>query len=422
MGANQAVRTRQNILSLLLRSLSLVSKFFLVVFVARFLSVAELGVYGIFTVTVSYSLYVIGLDYYTYATREMMSHPEDEWPRLIRDQGVFIFVVYGIGLVILLVASSVGLFRMPSMHWLFLILLSEHLNQEVFRILVALGRPLVANLVFFIRSGAWVYVALLLMVNEPGTRTLETIWLCWFIGGIASLFISGLVIAGLGWSGIRGKKIDWNWILRGVRLALPFFIATLALRGIFTFDRYMIKYFWTESEVGIYTFYMGIAGVLSSFVDAGITVNYYPKMVRFYRSGEYEEYRREKHRMAQAIVATSVVCVFLIALLVHPLLRYIGKEVYRENLHVLWLLLGGMSFMNLSMVPHYGLYSKGVDKGILFSTIVTFCLCVILYSLLIPCLGVSGAAIAFTLAAGIMFSLKTFIYQKTTNTISVAVP
>ena len=39
---------------------------------AKFLSAEEVGVYGLFVVLVSYSLYAVGFDFYTFSTRELV--------------------------------------------------------------------------------------------------------------------------------------------------------------------------------------------------------------------------------------------------------------------------------------------------------------------------------------------------------------
>ena len=51
----------------------MVCKFLLIFFLARILPPEELGTYGLFTATVGYALYFLGLDFYTYSGRAWMN-------------------------------------------------------------------------------------------------------------------------------------------------------------------------------------------------------------------------------------------------------------------------------------------------------------------------------------------------------------
>ncbi len=59
-----------------LRSATLASRFLFIFFLAKFLTPAEVGYYGIFTATVGYALYFVGLDFYVYTTREILKAEE----------------------------------------------------------------------------------------------------------------------------------------------------------------------------------------------------------------------------------------------------------------------------------------------------------------------------------------------------------
>ncbi|MFX4789973.1 hypothetical protein ABTB87_22095 [Acinetobacter baumannii] len=61
-----------SIFNLAVRGLNLASKFILIVFLAKFLTVAELGLYGLIAATINFAMYFIGLDFYVYSNRELL--------------------------------------------------------------------------------------------------------------------------------------------------------------------------------------------------------------------------------------------------------------------------------------------------------------------------------------------------------------
>src|SRR5690606_32976023 len=79
--------------------------------------------------------------------------------------------------------------------------------------------------------------------------------------------------------------IDWRWIAKGLGVALPLMLASLAVRGIFTIDRFWVEAIGGASTLGAYVLFVGVATAVLSFVDAGIVDFAYPRVIRSARSG-----------------------------------------------------------------------------------------------------------------------------------------
>ncbi|ELT3645721.1 TPA: O136 family O-antigen flippase, partial [Escherichia coli] len=62
----------RTVIMLLLRGATLASKFLLVIFLAKFATYKNLADYTIIAVTISYLLFFLGFDFYTYSTREII--------------------------------------------------------------------------------------------------------------------------------------------------------------------------------------------------------------------------------------------------------------------------------------------------------------------------------------------------------------
>ena len=55
-----------------LRGITLASKFALLLVLAKYLEPSDVGLYGLIVVTVAYSMYPLGFEFYTYSTREVI--------------------------------------------------------------------------------------------------------------------------------------------------------------------------------------------------------------------------------------------------------------------------------------------------------------------------------------------------------------
>ena len=75
--------------SLVLRAVTLASKFLLIVALAKYLEPSELGIFGLIGVTVALTIYIAGFEFYAYNTRELLKRDDNEKPKLIKDQLVF---------------------------------------------------------------------------------------------------------------------------------------------------------------------------------------------------------------------------------------------------------------------------------------------------------------------------------------------
>lgn len=359
-----------------IRGLTLVSKFLLIFFLARFLEPAELGIYGLLAATVGYSLYFLGFDFYTYSTRELLKRQRQEWGGLLKAQGALTLVLYAIFLPLLSLVFINDLLPMRVFGWFFILLILEHLNQELGRLLVAVSEQLYASLVLFLRSGIWAVLVTGLMFVKPDTRNLDMVFGAWTLGGLAAILLGIFCVRRMGLSGWR-QKIDWAWIIKGLKVALALLVATLAIRGVFTLDRYWIQELAGLEVLGAYVLFMGISMALMSFLDAGIFAFIYPGMISAYQQGDAVGFRRGTRKLLVQTVGLSGAFTVIALLTISPLLIWLDKPLYSEQQDLfIWILLATVLYA-VGMIPHYGLYAQGRDRPIIHShiaSLITFIL------------------------------------------------
>ncbi|SCW62756.1 MULTISPECIES: lipopolysaccharide biosynthesis protein [unclassified Pseudomonas] len=349
-----------------IRGLTLVSKFLLIFFLARFLDPAELGVYGLLAATVGYSLYFLGFDFYTYSTRELLKRERHEWGGLLKAQGALTLLLYVIFLPLLSLIFIKGLLPMKVIGWFFVLLILEHLTQELGRLLIAISDQLFASLVLFFRSGVWAVLITGLMFVEPDMRNLDMVFGAWTLGSAIALFLGVYRVKRMGLSGWR-QNVDWTWIIKGLRVASALLIATLAIRGVFTLDRYWFQDLAGLDVLGAYVLFMGVSMALMSFLDAGVFAFIYPGLISAYQRrdpvGFHQGIRNLLLQTVGLCSAFSVVALVMIG----PLLAWLGKPLYSEQQGLfVWILLATVLYA-LGMIPHYGLYAQGRDRPIIRS-------------------------------------------------------
>ncbi|WP_367237600.1 hypothetical protein VXM67_08660 [Pseudomonas sp. Rh2] len=349
-----------------LRSGTLVCKFVLIFFLAKYLPPAEVGTYGLLVATIGYAFFIVGIEFYTYSSRELIGVSSDGWLPIIRDQWVFFFISYACFIPLAYCFFYAGFLPIKYFGWFLILFLLEHTAQELNRLFVAMGEQLLASSILFLRSGIWVFFVVLAMWRYPESRTLEFVFKAWAAGASLACLIGLLRLAMLDRRKLS-SRLNWLWILRGIKVSIPLLFASLAIRGLFTFDRYWVEAVAGMEVLGIYVLFAGIAFSIISFIDAGVIVFLYPRVVAAAKENNDKKFRAQMKELARNVVVATMV-MSISALFISPyVLEWIGKPVYQESIYLLrWLLLA-VSLYSLSMVPHVGLYARHKDSAILHS-------------------------------------------------------
>lgn len=362
------IRSFPQIINIALRGATLGSKFLLIFFLARFLEPAELGVYGLLAAGISYSLFLLGFDFYTYSTRELLKNERDQWGRYLKAQMSLFFILYAIFLPLLGLLFIKEVLPLYIAGWFYTLLVLEHLTQEIGRLLVVVSEQLYASLILFLRSGIWGVAVTILMSLDPEARSLNVLLGGWTIGSMAALGLGIYRIKRMGLSGWI-EKVDWAWVAKGVKIASALLVATLAIRGIFTLDRYWFEYLLGLDVLGAYVLFMGICSALTSFLEAGVFSFIYPGLVASFQSQDALSFRRGVRKLLVQTLSFTALFVFMALLLIEPLLSWLDKPLYSDQLYLFPWLLIATSFYSIGMVPHFALYAQGRDRAIIFSHI-----------------------------------------------------
>ena len=348
----------------MLRALTLLSKFFLIFSLAYFLKPEDLGLYGLVTVTVGYSIFFLGLDFYVYSNRKIWKLEPEERGRLVKSHIVLSSFCYFVFLPLSLFLFYFEILPWWILFWFFALLILEHISQEMNRLLVAQSRQLEASMVMFFRMGGWCLIVMLLMFINESLRSLDVILFGWFSGCLISIGLGAFFIKKINMGGWK-SPVNWSWVKAGLLISVPMLLASLSLRGVFIVDRFWFKYIGGMELLGAYVFYSGICTALLSLMEAGVFSFYYPILISAHSKGDASSYRETFYKLSVQTIIFIIVLSASAWFFVSFAVGLLSEPVYAENLYIFkWLLLANGLFV-LGMVPHYGLYSKGNDRPII---------------------------------------------------------
>lgn len=388
-----------------LRGATLLLKFVLLFSLARLLEPGQVGLYGLLAATVLYMAGVAGLGYSLYATREIAAADVDERTPIIRDQAVFCALAY-----VLVLPLSLLLFLSDTLPWrvagwFFVLLVLEHVGVEVERILVAASRQLLASIVLFLRNGAWVLVAVPLMWTNPAQRTLETVLASWGTGAALACGAGLVGVARIGtWDLFRA--IDWSSMRKGLRIGLPLLAGALALKGLTTFDRIWVGAVGGLEVLGPYVLFIGIANALKAFLNSSVFPFCYPGLVRAVAVGDRARFRSGMRSMILQTVAVTIPVVVLALLLIRPLLGWIDRPIYGEQLNLFYWAQLAVGLYAAGQVAQCGIYAYRMDRRIIVGQVAGLAVFGAAAAVLTRLLGVTGVPVALCVAYASMLSIN----------------
>ncbi|WP_434153620.1 lipopolysaccharide biosynthesis protein [Pseudomonas sp. JZ134] len=381
------------------------SKFLLVFILAKYLSPEELGLYGLLTAAVGYSLYFLGFDFYIYTTRELIGSEKAVWGKLIKSQCLFSMLLYCFFGPLLVLVFVGKLLPWSMFGWFFLLLVMEHWAQELNRLLIAASEQVWASLILCLRSGLWAATLALWMTFTPESRSLTTVFTFWSCGGALALILGGYKLRQMrlgGWS----EPVDWRWVQTGLKIVLPLLFATLAIRAVFTLDRYFFEFLSGLQALGAYVLFIGMCSALLAFLDAGVFAFSYPRLIADWKASSEKLFWRRMKIMSIQVAGVSMLFILASILTLDPLLKWTGKSIYLEYSSIFFWLLAATVLYGISMIPHYGLYSMGHDKPIIQSHIGVVTIFIVLVIALSKVLEVLAVPVSLCVAFGLMVVWK----------------
>ncbi|EAY9082353.1 polysaccharide biosynthesis protein, partial [Salmonella enterica] len=356
--------------SVILRAATLFSKFALVIMLAKLIPGGDVGLYGLLSAAIGYAIFIVGFEFYTYSTREMIAYPREQWGWMLKNQIVLTISVYIMFLPLLYFLYYLGILPVGTEFWFIALLIVEYVSQEINRVLITGRNYLLASIILFLRQGIWCWVVVAIMLMMPSLRNVYTVLIVWLVASGAACIIGGIYIFQFTHK-YKGQGINWQWIKKGLKLSLPMLMAALAIRGIFTFDRFAIKDIGGLDVLGAYVFFASMASAVQSFLDTIVISFAFPELSKLAAEKKHEEFWITFKRFLLKTFLMSIflcICCWLSGLIV---LHWLNNQIYDRSYSLFIFLIFSTLIYCLSLIPHLGLYALREDTVIIKSQVVS---------------------------------------------------
>lgn len=203
--------------------------------------------------------------------------------------------------------------------------------------------------------------------------------------------------------------------------SLPFVVSGLFSSAVDVSDRFILNIFTSKDEVGIYTLSYKIAMIMNVFVISFRTA-WIPRALNVYNSQNYSVIFGNTLKKLTSVSLTILLCITLFSpYLFH--IRLFGVTILNKNfepgLVILPYILLGYFFSGLAIFYSLFPFISSKSYYFLYSDLIAFVVNILLNFILIPLVGMVGAAIATTLA---YFASALFLFFISRRKINITYP
>ena len=383
-----------------LRLGTLGSKMVFTLYMARYFSLADIGVYGLVFGVVMVMGGVVGMRIDYVVSREIVGVDPASVLVKMRDQVVFYLLNYIVLALLMILAQTIGIgIDSKIMIYIFIISVVEGLASLSYANMNSLEQPIIANVMFFIRSGFWTFPVMILGFLYPSLRTFDVVFTGWIAGVTASLAATVYVWRSMPWKAMFQTRVNWKWIRNSIKRCFLIWLGGLGIVAGYYVDRLVVVQFLGLEQVGIATFYLSFTNALLTIIQSGILSMTYPRLIKFYREGNLSGFRQE---IRQSLVNANGFAIG-IAIVMGIVVPYIGTlfnrpELVTERL-TLWLMLFGVCIRANTDALYFILFARHQDRAIWLGNLLFLLPALGGNLLLVPMLGLSGIGYSSILAA-----------------------
>ena len=405
----------------LLRGITLLSRVFFLLFIAKNLSVVEVGLYGFIAALIFATVFIVGFEYGNYSSRHIIKCRTF----LCKQEVVVKLTIFGLMMFFLfapllyLVGSSMEWFdsylflkNYSIVLFFFIISYGESYVAEHKKVLISLSYPIYSGVVDFVKGGIWAYLLIFFVLAGWIELNLNSILFMWAFFVVLS---AGLLFIKL--KSYYNKKMffslpSFDIYRHQIYLSLPFFLSGLFLVLIELSGRISLQLAGLNIQAGVYTLYAGFIFSIPLFVWSSSVAFDHPEIIKSHENGNIIKSDRLVIVMLKRSLAICFALIFLLFIAFDILIFIVEKEEYSNyiNQFHLFLLVPIVHVFDTHL--YYMLYTRHMDKLIALSAIVGGIFLIIFQYLTINNGGISAVILSIIFALTISSLLKVFFIRR----------
>lgn len=411
------VQYKKKIINILLYFIGVLAlkgaSFLLTPIYTRVFSTAEYGTIELGNTIISFVSIIIGLGLCQYLGIEYFHFKDRERTIAIEKNLLVYFILVTPLIVVLSFINGFDLILIKGLDRdiIFLVLL-----QSFFVYFSNLSLMLCKN------QGKTTLMTLLQLVVGLITFGLNIMGVCYWGWGIYSIFVTGIISGGVLLFvlpfiyhldvNIKDVSISYDEIVNMLKISTPLAITGLINSVLLLSDRWILNYYCSTSEIGIYSLATKFSSVFEMIIINTLTIFYSPYIYQSYQNNGIkvsECQNRSKLKWYMVLGGGASILFCLVVSFIFPI--FVGEK-FSESENYLWIILIGDVFWGATYFRTYLINYQKRTKSILNINLIALIFNFVANIVLIPKYHIWAAAVTTTASYIVMFMVSSFINQK----------
>jgi O-antigen/teichoic acid export membrane protein len=394
----------KSILNLGLRGLSLAARFLLSIFMVNFLSLSDIGLFGLIVAVTSVSPAVFGFGVNYFLNRTISSESPSVANQRIKER---LILSFSVGTVVAVFAVFFGLaythLKVITIILLSLIFIIEMCLMDLHFSLVSVKKAVIANGLLFFRSALWVYPFMLVAWLFPVYRNFDSILYFWLAGQLLAI---PFVLRNLKGDPVRGMNATLASVFNGRNGWRMVYMSDVGLAVMAFADRFILGSVLELKDFGVYIFYATIANSVYLLLTAAVTQMALPDMLAEGRKKPSNDMLVVLKENYAKVISYGIPVSGLIFLATIILVAFMEKSEMRGSEILFAILIGSALIRVASDLAGQGMYAGGQDIAWAYVNLFGALLFIIVGLPLASFFGASGMAFGGLLAMCIVLYIR----------------
>lgn len=389
----------------------LLAKFILSIFIARYMGLEDLGIYGLIVGAAATVQTVLRGGLFSLLSRDAVHQSLPELMYHLRHYGVGVVCLY---LLLIPVGLAAGwYFDAPVLGMLALaVFFTEHLTFDAFVLINNLQHSKLANVIYSLQSASWIYLFVVLAFICPPLRSLEHVLAFWVGGGVIALAIVAWLSRDWPWKKAFATKMKWQWYPEKIRSSLKLYFADVVGVVNYYLDRYIVTLFLSLEMTGIYVFFSQVVTATWNLINSGVMVVYRPRLIKVYNSDNLTPFNEIFKSCLKRTFLSTFVLAGLVGLTVPFMVKFTDNVSLLDHIPLLWIMLGALMFRIGETSVGGGLFAMHKDREFFIFHIIAFLLTTIVGSLGVMVFGVFGIVLSTVIVSTICIIYARSVWEK----------
>ncbi|MCP5405887.1 MAG: oligosaccharide flippase family protein, partial [Pseudomonadaceae bacterium] len=371
----------------------LASKFLLALYMARFLGLEALAVFGLVAGAAALLPMLLRMGLMTHLARAAAHADMVTIVYELRMYGSGMAVLYLLaGALALGIGAATGHGTLAALA--LGVVMAEHVAMDAFSLLNSLRRHLPANGLLFISAGAWIYLYMAAAWWWPGLNDIHAVLLAWMLGGALTMAMAAWLGRTWPWKDAWAKPFDSGWYKQRFGDSWRLFVSDLCTTATTYADRYLLTLFVPLNVVGAYVFFLQVSNAINNLTGASVLLVYRPKLILAAHHEDTPALARLERNVLRDGAGFAALAGLGAAAVMPFLVAFTGREALAAAQPLLWAMLVLTVARAALDATRLGFFARKQDGVLMRANVLALATLVAASALVIPPAGPVGAVFA----------------------------